>query len=418
MNRSTQIRLFVLSLIVILLSTGCSQASATPTEETGTEPTEPAEVSTLAEPLDSIFESDYDAPPEMMIDPEAIYLATLETEKGDIVIQLFADIAPIAVNNFIFLAEEGYYDGTTFHRVLEGFMAQGGDPTGTGTGGPGYVFQDEFAPGVGFDQAGLLAMANAGPGTNGSQFFITYAGAPHLNMRHTIFGQVVEGMDVALALTLRDPSNNPDFEGDTLISVEIEQIDESLLPEPQPASTEEAVRPVPEAGRPLAELEIAARANLFSAPPEMVIDPEASYTAVIQTSQGEIVVELNAAEAPQTVNNFIVLAELGFWDGFPIVFVDPAVFVLTGSPEGQPASDVGYFIHTEQGLPNSAGAVGFWFRTDIMHTSGSQFYFTLADLSETLDPLYAPFGSIVEGLDVAAQLTTEDTIETITIEQN
>ncbi|MGD8604806.1 MAG: peptidylprolyl isomerase, partial [Anaerolineales bacterium] len=246
----------------------------------------------------------------------------------------------------------------------------------------------------------------------------TYAEAPHLNMRHTIFGQVVEGMDVALSLTPRDPSSNPDFEGDTLITVEIEQVDESMLPEPTPASTEEAVRPVPQEGRPLAELAISERANLFTAPPEMVIDPEASYSAIIQTDQGEIVIELNAADAPQTVNNFVVLAELGYWDGFPVVYVEPNTFLLTGSPEGQPTSDAGYTIPTEQGLANVAGAVGFWFRSDIMHTSGSQFYITLTDLSDSLNPLYAPFGVVVEGLDVASLLTIEDTIEAITIEQN
>lgn len=418
MNRSRQLRVYSLALVMVFLLSACDQASATPTEGVGSEPSEPAGVSTLGESLDSIFAPTYDSPPEITIDPEAIYLATLKTDKGDIVIQLFADIAPVTVNNFVFLAEEGFYNGTTFHRVIEGFMAQGGDPTGTGTGGPGYVFEDEFAPGVAFNRAGLLAMANGGPGTNGSQFFITYGPAEHLNMRHTIFGQVVEGADVALALTPRDPSTNPDFDGDTLISVEIEQIEESLLPEPAATSTEEAVVPEPQDGRPLAGLEIADRADLFTGPPEMVIDSNASYTAIVATTQGEIVIELNAAEAPQTVNNFVVLAELGFWDGFPIVFVEPGTFMLTGSPEGQPTSDIGYTIPTEQGLPNAAGAIGFWFRNDVMLTSGSQFYITLTDLSDILNPLFAPFGLVVEGLDIASQLTTEDTIETITIEQN
>jgi cyclophilin family peptidyl-prolyl cis-trans isomerase len=352
----------------------------------------------------------------MTIDQDAIYLATLKTENGDIVIELFADIAPVTVNSFVFLAREGYYDDTTFHRVLEGFMAQGGDPTATGTGGPGYVFEDEFAAGVGFDRPGLLAMANAGPGTNGSQFFITYGAAEHLNMRHTIFGEVVEGMDIAMALTRRDPSANPEFDGDTLITVEIEQVQQSQLPEP--ASTETALIPVPEEGRPLAEIAIAERADLFNGPPEMVIDPTASYRAVVETTQGEIVIELNAAEAPQTVNNFIVLAELGYWDGFPFVFVEPGVFTLTGSPEGQPTSDIGYTIPTEQGLSNVAGAVGFWFRSDLMLTSGSQFYIMLSDMSETFNSLYAPFGLVVEGLEVASQLTTEDTIISIIIPQN
>ena len=164
----------------------------------------------------------WNSPPDMIIDPEMNYFATFQTEKGDIKVELFADRAPKTVNNFAFLAEAGYYDGTTFHRVLPDFMAQGGDPTGTGAGGPGYRFEDEFDPSLGFDEPGYLAMANAGPNTNGSQFFITFVPTPHLTGRHTIFGKVVEGMDVVLALTLRDPQANPDYLGDLLVTIEIE----------------------------------------------------------------------------------------------------------------------------------------------------------------------------------------------------
>ena len=116
----------------------------------------------------------YNAPPPMVIDPTKRYTATISTDLGDIVIELFADKAPHTVNNFVFLARDGYYDGVTFHRVIKGFMAQGGDPTGTGSGGPGYRFADEFHPALKHDGPGILSMANAGPGTNGSQFFITY----------------------------------------------------------------------------------------------------------------------------------------------------------------------------------------------------------------------------------------------------
>ncbi len=116
----------------------------------------------------------YSAPPEMVIDPSKRYTATINTDKGDIVIELFADKAPRTVNNFVFLARDGFYDGVTFHRVIDGFMAQGGDPTGTGSGGPGYKFADEFHPALKHDGAGILSMANAGPDTNGSQFFITH----------------------------------------------------------------------------------------------------------------------------------------------------------------------------------------------------------------------------------------------------
>ncbi len=161
--------------------------------------------------------------PPMIIDPALQYFATLQTVKGNIVIELLADKAPLAVNNFIFLATQGWYDNVTFHRVLQGFMAQAGDPTGTGFGGPGYAFKNEES-GLQFNGEGLLAMANAGPDSNGSQFFITVAAAPHLNGGYTIFGEVIEGMDVVKNLTLRDPSQGGDLPpGDLIITITIEQ---------------------------------------------------------------------------------------------------------------------------------------------------------------------------------------------------
>ena len=151
-------------------------------------------------------DTQWSSPPEFTINPSVQYVATIQLEKGgNIVIQLFADKAPVTVNNFVFLARQGFYNGTTFHRVIEGFMAQGGDPTGTGAGGPGYQFQDEFSD-LAFDRPGLLAMANAGPNTNGSQFFITFAPTEWLTGMHTIFGEVIEGMDVVYGITLRDPA--------------------------------------------------------------------------------------------------------------------------------------------------------------------------------------------------------------------
>ena len=136
----------------------------------------------------------YSAPPPMKIDTSKKYTATIETEKGNLVLELFASDAPVTVNNFVFLAGEGFYNETTFHRVIPGFMAQGGDPTGTGTGGPGYAFADEFTEHT--HVIGTLSMANAGSNTNGSQFFITYAPQPHLDGRHSVFGRLIEGMEV------------------------------------------------------------------------------------------------------------------------------------------------------------------------------------------------------------------------------
>ncbi len=149
----------------------------------------------------------WNTPPTMQIDPKKQYKARIDTDKGEIVAELYADKAPKTVNNFVFLAREGFYDGTIFHRVINDFMAQGGDPTGTGTGGPGYRFADEFHPSLKHDRKGILSMANAGPGTNGSQFFITHVPTPWLDNKHTIFGSVVEGMDVLMSIPARDPGN-------------------------------------------------------------------------------------------------------------------------------------------------------------------------------------------------------------------
>lgn len=162
----------------------------------------------------------YDAPPPMTIDTEKTYYATIKTEKGDIRLLFFDDEAPMTVNNFVFLARQGFYDGCTFHRVIPGFMAQAGDPTGTGSGGPGYTFPDEFSPYLSHDSAGILSMANAGPDTNGSQFFLTYAPQAHLDGRHSIFGKVVDGMEVLLSLTPRDPDAPP---GDMIYAIVIEE---------------------------------------------------------------------------------------------------------------------------------------------------------------------------------------------------
>lgn len=149
----------------------------------------------------------WSTPPAMQIDPSKKYKAHMETDNGTMVIELFADKTPVTVNSFVFLAREGFYDGVIFHRVIANFMAQGGDPTGTGRGGPGYQFQDEFHPSLKHDKRGVLSMANAGPGTNGSQFFITHGPTPHLNNRHSVFGQVIEGEDVLMSIPERDPSN-------------------------------------------------------------------------------------------------------------------------------------------------------------------------------------------------------------------
>ena len=135
-------------------------------------------------------------PPAMRIDPQKIYQVTIETDKGDMKLELYPEHAPKTVNNFVFLAQEGFYDGIVFHRVISDFMIQGGDPTGTGTGGPGYRFEDEVTENPLRHETGVISMANAGPDTNGSQFFITHSPQPHLDGMHTVFGKVVKGQEV------------------------------------------------------------------------------------------------------------------------------------------------------------------------------------------------------------------------------
>ncbi len=180
-----------ISVIVTLLLTSCAVAPS--------------------EPAPTLKPMSYSAPPPMTIDTSKQYTATIETEKGNLVLELFTSDVPVTVNNFVFLTREGFYDGTTFHRVIPDFMAQGGDPTGTGTGGPGYKFADEFTKHT--HGTGTLSMANAGPNTNGSQFFITYAPQPHLNNHHSVFGQLIEGMDILKALK----------NGDAIVRITIEE---------------------------------------------------------------------------------------------------------------------------------------------------------------------------------------------------
>ena len=164
----------------------------------------------------------YLSPPPNTLDDDTQYEAKIVTSDGSMTFELYADEAPLAVNNFVSLSRDGFYDGLTFHRVLEGFMAQGGDPTGVGTGSPGYRFEDEVDPNLIFDSRGILAMANSGPDTNGSQFFITFVPTPHLDGNYTIFGKLIEGDTVLSAINLRDPAN-PDNKGQEILEIQIQE---------------------------------------------------------------------------------------------------------------------------------------------------------------------------------------------------
>jgi peptidyl-prolyl cis-trans isomerase B (cyclophilin B) len=149
-------------------------------------------------------EKQWDNPPEMQIDSQKIYRITIETNRGNMELELYPEYAPKTVNNFVFLAQEGFYDGITFHRVINDFMIQGGDPTGTGRGGPGYKFEDEVMENPLRHETGVISMANAGPNTNGSQFFITHSPQPHLDGKHTVFGKLVKGQEIVDAIQQGD----------------------------------------------------------------------------------------------------------------------------------------------------------------------------------------------------------------------
>jgi cyclophilin family peptidyl-prolyl cis-trans isomerase len=371
----------------------------------------------------------YQIAPAMQLDAQKYYYATLKTDRGDIKVQLFADRAPLAVNNFVFLARDGFYNNTTFHRVLEGFMMQGGDPTGTGSGGPGYEFVNEDYPGAAFDRPGLLAMANAGPNTNGSQFFITFAAAEHLNGGYTLFGEVIEGQDVLSQITRRDPQQNPGFVGDTLYTVLIEESDSSQLPTPTPAPptatptqtpTPYAPSSLDNSARPLATVAPVERANYFNTAPEMVIDTSKQYTATIKTNKGDLVVQLYDDVAPVAVNNFIVLVNLGFYDGLPINQNSPNNVLVIGSPNNIPAGDVGYSFAPEVNLPitptlGSIAYLPFQDESGALRASGSQLLVAQLVPPPTSSAQYSFFGKLVSGLEIVAQLTTEDKIEQVTI---
>ena len=203
------LRAIILCVILCIAVAGCGSQS------------EPANPTTSYS--ENATEKEKEKGAQMSTDQAGGSVATLNTNHGSIRIQLFPNEAPKTVDNFVKLSKDGFYDGVIFHRVIPNFMIQGGDPTGTGMGGPGYQFEDEFHPSLTFDSAGYLAMANAGPNTNGSQFFITTVPTPHLNGAHTIFGRVLEGQDIADAISnLATGAGNKPLEDVTIESIQIE----------------------------------------------------------------------------------------------------------------------------------------------------------------------------------------------------
>jgi len=348
------------------------------------------------------------------IKPGATYQATIVTDKGNIVAELYPD-APQGVNNFVTLAQNGFYDGLTFHRVEPGFVIQGGDPKGDGTGGPGYTIPAEINHKHG---RGALAWARTGDQVNptkassGSQFYITQQDTPFLDGQYSVFGQVISGMEIADKIAV----------GDKIQRIDIKEAAASQLPTPLPAApTPLPKAPKTEQGRPLAKVPAAQREGLYNVPPAMTINPAGAYTATIKTSKGDVVVALDPKAAPKAVNNFVTLAELGFYDGLPVAFTDPALYVVSGSPAMRPDSDVGYALEPEFGADGPKVITGtvamypsFDQTTGDVLASGSQFFISFAEVQENETPL-SLLGKVISGLDIASKLTVSDTLTSVTV---
>jgi cyclophilin family peptidyl-prolyl cis-trans isomerase len=353
----------------------------------------------------------FSGPAPMSIVTGTKYLATIETSKGNIVAELYPD-AVQGVNNFVTLSKNGFYDGLTFHRVEPGFVIQGGDPKGDGSGGPGYTIPAEIKHN---HPRGALAWARTSDQVNpqrassGSQFYITLADTPSLDGAYSVFGYVVEGLDVVDKIAV----------GDVIKKIDITTTDKSRLPTPTPTPAPAA--PVAAKGRPLAKEPLNKRGTLYNLPPSMTIDPKKTYTATIATDKGNIVLSLDAAGSPASVNNFVMLANLGFYDGMPVAYVEPGAAVILGSPESKPDSDVGYRLPLEKNAPQSkviTGTVAYYPMTNPANqqivASGSQFFISFADLTQLGAPVNI-LGKVASGQDVVTKLAPGDPIKSITI---
>jgi peptidyl-prolyl cis-trans isomerase B (cyclophilin B) len=353
----------------------------------------------------------FSGPAPTSIKPGTIYVATFVTAKGNIVAELYTD-TPESVNNFVTLAKNGFYDGLTFHRVEPGFVIQGGDPAGDGSGGPGYTIPAEIQHG---HPRGALAWARTGDQVNperrssGSQFYITLDATPFLDGAYTSFGYVIQGMGVADQIAV----------GDVITRVEISEATVSQIPTPTPTPLPKA--PQAAEGRPLAQLPVAQREKSYNMPPAMTIDPQKSYQATIKTARGDVVIKLDAKTAPVSVNNFVLLANLGFYDGMPVAHVEPESHVVFGSPASRPDSDVGYALELEPSANASkvvTGTLSFYPLQDLtsgaMKASGSQFFISLMEVAELSTPLNI-FGIVTSGMEVVSKLEIGEVITSITI---
>ena len=350
----------------------------------------------------------WDEAPAMTIDTSKIYLATIQTELGDIQFEMFTGKAPVTVNNFVFLAEAGFYTNSYFHRVLPDFIAQAGKSTGGVYPGPGYSIAKESPAGLSFDEPGYVAMTRPNIfNNNASQFFISLSRSTWSDGKYTIFGKVLEGLDVVRALPARETENEPG-NGVLIKSIKISESETSLLP---PKSEFKPNPPVPAEGRPLAELAFDKRDFLYNQKPVMVIDPARNYTARIETTVGVIDVTLRPDAAPESVNNFYILANLGFYDNMPFSTVIASAYAVAGSPKGQLYSDIGYAVPAEPSskLEFGRGKMGYvTYPSMDGSSSGSIFYLSQTDKKEPPNRYVTVFGEISEaGMEVLANIPAD-----------
>jgi cyclophilin family peptidyl-prolyl cis-trans isomerase len=363
MEIKADMRTLIRSVLLLTLVTLVAAIATTVAADdlTGT----PAEICAEAVPADEPGTRTYDAP-EQVLEAGVDYRAILCTDSGPVYVNLFEDFTPQTVNNFVFLAQNGFYNNTTFHRVLADFMAQGGDPTGTGGGGPGYNVDDEFLSFLHFDRPGLLAMANANQpeqgifNTNGSQFFLTTTITDHLNYRHTIFGEVLEGQENVEALQLRNPQEQPDHDGSALHTVVIITDPDAVVSDyeaPETATQDD----MQEAMGMIGEL------------PGVVLDEDA--TGVFSTAE----VVSAAPEAVQAAyEDFLTEAE----HQYSVTMVHANVDCdLTVAPFGS----ISYTIHVFASPDDARAAMEDSFLSDFLTAGGD---FVTEDSPFSVNPLY------------------------------
>ncbi|HEX9116907.1 MAG TPA: peptidylprolyl isomerase [Anaerolineae bacterium] len=355
----------------------------------------------------------FSGPAAQSISADAVYVATIVTSKGNIVAELYKD-TPLSANNFVTLAKDGFYDGMTFHRVEAGFVIQGGDPLGTGAGGPGYTIPAEIKH---QHIKGALAWARTSDQVNpqrassGSQFYITLDNVSQLDGAYTVFGQVIQGQDVVDKIAV----------GDAIKEIDISQAQASQMPTPLPPTpTREPKAPAPAEGRPLATLSPDQRDRYYTQPPAMSINPAKTYQATITTAKGKIVLDLDPKTAPNAVNSFVVLANLGFYDGLPVAFVQPGGYAVLGSPKSREDSDAGYVLKPEGPTPAAVitGTMSLYptanQATGTYMADGSQFLLWLA-APPPLDVPLSVMGKVSSGQDVVEKLAAGDKIDKIEV---